>query len=163
MSDKFVKFSVYELLKLHHISKINTRYCVAHVAIIIIYFFFFFVTFIDTNTYAHTHTHTHTDLNVAIFWKDCKIKYTSNLNNTGLRNLIHSKFKFFNENIRPYEDSGKIERNELKYLHYLNKINEKSKLRKFIFSEVSCFAPELFQRFCLDFKWLKYFSFRSSH
>ena len=31
---------------------------------------------------------------------------------------------------------------------------EKYKMRKFIFREVSCFQPEVFQRFCLDFKWL---------
>ena len=31
---------------------------------------------------------------------------------------------------------------------------EKCKMRKLIFSEVSCFWPELFQSFCLDFKWL---------
>ena len=51
--------------------------------------------------YTHTHTHTHTerererernahkDLNFVIFWKDCKIKYTSNLDSAGPRNLIH--------------------------------------------------------------------------
>ena len=31
---------------------------------------------------------------------------------------------------------------------------EKCKMRKFIYSEVSCFLPELFQRFSIDFKWL---------
>ena len=49
---------------------------------------------------------------------------------------------------------GQIERNKLKYLHYLNKMTEKCKIKKFIFSEVSCFQPKLFQMFCLDFKWL---------
>ena len=48
-----------------------------------------------THTHAHTHIHihtlirTHTDLNFAIFWKDCEIKYRSNLDNAGLRNLTH--------------------------------------------------------------------------
>ena len=37
-----------------------------------------------------------------------------------------------------------------KYLHYLSKC----KMKKFIYSEVSFFRPELVQRFCLDFKWL---------
>ena len=49
---------------------------------------------------------------------------------------------------------GQIERNKLKYLHYLNKMTEKCKIKKFIFSEVSCFQPKLFQMFWLDFKWL---------
>ena len=31
---------------------------------------------------------------------------------------------------------------------------EKCKMNKFIFSKVSCFQPGLYQRFCLDFKWL---------
>ena len=48
----------------------------------------------------------------------------------------HAKFKIFNENIRPNKDSGQIERNKLKYLHYLNKVIEKCKMKKFIFSEV---------------------------
>ena len=55
------KFSVNELLIFHHISKVNTWYCVAYVAIITL---FWFVTFINTYTSAHkrahTHTHTHT-------------------------------------------------------------------------------------------------------
>ena len=37
----------------------------------------------------------------------------------------HAKFKFFNENIRSNKDSGQIERNKLKYLHYLNKLIKK--------------------------------------
>ena len=49
------------------------------------------------NIPVHTHTHTHT----------------------------HAKFKFFNENIRSNKDSGQIERNKLKYLHYLNKLIKK--------------------------------------
>ena len=49
------------------------------------------------NIPVHTHTHTHT----------------------------HAKFKFFNENIRSNKDSKQIERNKLKYLHYLNKLIKK--------------------------------------
>ena len=37
------------------------------------------------------------------------------------------------------EKKKKFERNKLKYLHYLNKMIEKCKVMKFIFSEVSCF------------------------
>ena len=51
----------------------------------------------------------------------------------------HAKFKFFNENIRSNKDSGQNERNKPKYLHYLNKMIEKCKIKKFIFSEVSYF------------------------
>ena len=43
------------------------------------------------------------------------------------------------ENIRSNKDSGQIERNKLKYLHYLHKMIEKCKMRKFILGEVSCF------------------------
>ena len=72
------KFSVNELLIFHHISKVNTWYCVAYVAIITL---FWFVTFINTYTSAHkrahthththtrTHTHTHTRLKFYIFLK----------------------------------------------------------------------------------------------
>ena len=41
----------------------------------------------------------------------------------------------------------KNERKKLKYLHYLNKMIEKSKMKKFIFSEVSCFQPGYFKSF----------------
>ena len=51
--------------------------------------------YIHKHTRAHTHTHT------------------------------HAKFKFFNENIRSNKDSEQIERNKLKYLHYLNKLIKK--------------------------------------
>ena len=36
----------------------------------------------------HIYEHTHTDLNFAFFGKDRGIKYTSNCNNPGPRNLI---------------------------------------------------------------------------
>ena len=140
-SDKFTKLSVYELLKFRHISIINTRYCVEHVAFININYYCFDLSHLyihtHTCTYTHTrtHTHTHIDLNFAI------------------------EFKFFNENIRSQKDSRQIERNKVKYLHYLNKMIEKFKMRKFIYSEASCFLPELFQRFCIDFTWL-HLSFR---
>ena len=49
------------------------------------------------------------------------------------------KIKLFNENVRSNEDSGQIERDKLKYLHYLNKMIEKCKIKKFVFSEVLCF------------------------
>ena len=40
------------------------------------------------HTHTHTHTHTH-NLNFAIFWKDCEIKYMSNRKNAGPQNLMH--------------------------------------------------------------------------
>ena len=46
---------------------------------------------------------------------------------------------FFIENIRSNKDSGQFERNKLKYLYYLNKMIEKCKTKKFIFTEVSWF------------------------
>ena len=140
-----------------------------------------------TNIHKRTQTyiHIHTDLNFAIFWKDRKIKYTCNWDNTGPRNLIQAKFEFFNENIRSKKDSGQIEGNKLKYLHYLNKMIEKCRVKKFIFSEVSCFYSEIlwkiepFQRIIskvLPKLWMAafelcyivnsfsgYFSFGSSH
>ena len=60
-----------------------------------------------THTYTHTqhtHTHTHTDLNFAIFWKDREIKYTSNWDNAGMRNLIHRN-SFF---LMKTSDLGKL-------------------------------------------------------
>ena len=45
---------------------------------------------------------------------------------------MQAKFKIF-------KDSWQIERNKLTYLHYLNKMIEKYKIRKFIFSEVLSF------------------------
>ena len=139
-------------MKFRHISNINTEYCVVHVVIITLFSFVIY-TYIHirpyiraqthtrkhTHTHIHTHTHSHTYLNFAIFWKDHEIKYTSNWDNTGPQNLIHPKFKFFNKNFRSNKYSWQIERNKLKYLHYLNKMIEKCKMRRFIFSEVSCF------------------------
>ena len=79
ISDKFLKFSVYELLKIRHISKIKYVYCVAHVALKTL---FLFVTFIQTYAYAHADIHTHTLTLTQIktlhfFWKDRESKYTS--------------------------------------------------------------------------------------
>ena len=54
-------------------------------------------TYINIPVHTYTHTHTHT----------------------------HAKFTFFNENIRSNKDSEQIERNKLKYLHYLNKLIKK--------------------------------------
>ena len=67
---------------------------------------------------------------------------------------MQAKFKFFNGNIKSNKDPRQIKRNKLTYLHYQNKMIEKYKISKFIFNEVSCFYPELFQRVCLDFRWL---------
>ena len=113
---------------------VNMRHCAVHVAIITFWIinynnssFDLSHTYINkrtharTHTYTHTHTHTHTHT--------CKIK-------------------IFNENVRSNKDSGQTERNKLKYLHYLNKMIEKCKVKNFIFSEVSCL------RFYLDLKWL---------
>ena len=101
-----------------------------------------------SHLYINKHTHTHTYIHAYIY-TDIHT-YTQ---------YAHAKFKFLNENIRSNKDSGQIQRNKLKYLHYLNKMIEKCKMKKFIFSEVSCFYPESFHRFCLDFKWL-HLSFR---
>ena len=110
------------------ISKSNPRYCVLHVATITL---FWFVTFIHTYTYTytyartHTHTHTHANLKFAIFWNDRelhtqaitimvhKIQY--------MRNLI---FILKTSDLRKH--SGQIERNKLKYLHYLIKMITKN-------------------------------------
>ena len=115
-------------MKFPHISKSNTRYCVLHVATITL---FWFVTFIHTYTYTytyartHTHTHTHANLKFAIFWNDRelhtqaitimvhKIQY--------MRNLI---FILKTSDLRKH--SGQIERNKLKYLHYLIKMITKN-------------------------------------
>ena len=79
ISDKFLKFSVYELLKIRHILKIKYVYCVVHVALKTL---FLFVTFIQTYAYAHADIHTHTLTLTQIktlhfFWKDRESKYTS--------------------------------------------------------------------------------------
>ena len=45
----------------------------------------------------------------------------------------------FSENMGSNKDSGQTDKNKLKYLHYLIKMIEKCKMRKFIFSEVLFF------------------------
>ena len=143
---QILKFSIYELLKIRHILKIKYVYCVVHVALKTL---FLFVTFIHTYAYAHadihthpnTHTHTHTHshshrLKLCIFLERSRKQIHEH---TDPRNLIQVKFKIFNKNIRSNKDSGQIERKKLTHLHYLNKMIGKYKLRKFIFSEVSCF------------------------
>ena len=82
----------FKLLKFRLTSKSNTRFCALHVASITL---FWFVRFLQTYTYAPTHTSTHRDLNFAIFWKDCEIKYTCNWDNSVPWNLIQVRFKFF--------------------------------------------------------------------
>ena len=66
----------------------------------------------------YTNTHSHRRI-VAIFQKIVKLK--TRVNKPGPQNLIHVKFKFFNENVRSKKASGQIKRNKLKYLLYLNK------------------------------------------
>ena len=89
----------------------------------------------------HTHTHTHTHSQKFKFWE-----FFGKLQNQICEQLrqywsakFNAKFKFFNEN-RSKRDSGQTE-NQLKYLHYLNKMIEKCKVRKFIFSKALCFWP----------------------
>ena len=102
-------------------------------------------THIHTRARAHTHTHTQRERHTHSHTHSHRFKFCDFLER--LRNQIHvqlrqywsAKFKFFNENIRSNMDSGQTERRKLKYLHYLNKMIEKCKMRKFIFSEVSCF------------------------
>ena len=127
ISDKRFKYLVNKLLKLRQYEILCCTCGNYNIALICHIY-----TYINTRARTHTHTHTHTHT----------------------RTYIHAKFKFFYENIRSNKDSGQTERNKLKYFHYLNKMIENCKMKKFIFSEVSCFQPELFQRFCLDFKWL---------
>ena len=149
ISNKFLKFSVYELSKIRHILKIKYVYCVVHVALKTL---LLFVTFIHTYAYAHAdiHTHTHTHIHThthTLTLTLTQIKTSHFLErsrkqiheHTDRRNLIQVKFKIFNKNIRSNKDSGQIERKKLTYLHYLNKMIGKYKLRKFIFSEVSSF------------------------
>ena len=96
-----------------------------------------------TYTHIHTHTHTHTHSHRFKFYN-----FSERSRNQIHEQLIqqwYAKFNaikiqvFFNENIRSNKDSGQIERNELAYLHYQNKMTEKYKIKKFIFGEVSCF------------------------
>ena len=76
---------------------------------------FSFVTFIHTQTYASAHRDTHTHA------------HTLTLTQIKLKQYWSAKFTtseiqvLFNENIRFNKDSGQTERNELTYLHYLNK------------------------------------------
>ena len=114
ISGKLFKFSVYELLKLRQYA-ISCCTCGN-------YNFLhhnnssFDFSHLNIHKHMRGHTHTHARTHAR----------------TG-------KIKLFNENVRSNEDSGQIERDKLKYLHYLNKMIEKCKVRKSIFSEVSCF------------------------
>ena len=95
------------ILKFCHISNINRQYCVEHLACLTLFWFMPHLythtsihtgahTRIHTHTHRHTHTHTHTHtFKLSDFWKNHAIKYTSYWDNTGPRNLMHSKFKFF--------------------------------------------------------------------
>ena len=87
-----------------------------------------------THRHKDTQTHRHTDRD-----RDTDTDTDTHIHTQARTHARTSKIKFFNENIRSNKDSGQIERNKLKYLHYLNKMIEKCKMKKFIFSEVSCF------------------------
>ena len=138
ISGKLLKFSVNELLKFRHV------YGVAHMAVM----FWKIKTHKDT----HADTRTLTQIKSLLFFG--KIAKRNQILKQ-LRQSWSAKFKFFNGNINSKKDPGQIERNKLTYLHYLNKMIEKYKMTKFIFHEFSCFYSELFQRLCLDFKWLQ--------
>ena len=61
-------------MKFHHISKSNTRYCIADLATLTLlrvmpHLYTHAHTYKHTHTHTHIHTHTHTDLNYAIFGK----------------------------------------------------------------------------------------------
>ena len=88
--------------------------------------------------YTHIHTYTHTDLNFAIFWKDCEIKFTSKWDNAGPRNVIHGKSGFLMKTSVLRKLLTRL-REITKLFTLLNKMIEKRKVRKFIFNEVSCF------------------------
>ena len=108
-------------------------------------------TYTHTHTHTHIHIHTHTHTYTHTHSHSHRFKFYNFLERS--RNQIYeqliqqwsAKFNaskiqvFLNENIRSNKDSGQIERNELAYLHYQNKMAEKYKMRKFIFGEVSCF------------------------
>ena len=112
ISHNCFKFALYELLKFHRISKSNTRCSDLHVATITL---LWLATFIQTQKHKLTPTY------CCNFSKDRKTKNKSNCEKPGPQNLIHVKFKFFNENVRSKKASGQIKRNKLKYLHYLKK------------------------------------------
>ena len=95
-------------MKFRHISKNNTRCYVLHVVTVKLFLLATFIhTYIYPRTHKHTHTHTHThtytnshtDLNFKNFWKGREIKYTSNWDNAGPRNLIHRNSCFLMETL----------------------------------------------------------------
>ena len=109
ISDTFLKFSVYEVLKFRYISKSNTRCCVLHVTTITLVWLIIFIrkytyahthTRTHTHTRAHTHTHAHTHTYKHIhtltqvqilrfFGKIAKLNSRSNWDNADPRNVIH--------------------------------------------------------------------------
>ena len=95
-------------------------------------------------THIHIRMHAHTQSRT---FKCCDfLEILQNEIQEQLRQCWSAKFNtrkcmFFKKNIRSKKTSGQIERYVQKYLHHLNKMIEKCKVRKFIFSEVSYFYP----------------------
>ena len=111
ISDKFQRFALNELLKFCHISKINTS--------IVLFMWQLKHCFHLSHLYIHKHTRPHTETHTHA--------HTLTLTQIKLKQYWSAKFTtseiqvLFNENIRFNKDSGQTERNELTYLHYLNK------------------------------------------
>ena len=92
ISDKLLKFSVYELSKIRHILKIKYVYCVVHVALKTL---LLFVTFIHTYAYLHADIHTHTNTHTHTH------KHTLTLTLTQIKTL-HFFGKIVKANTRAY-------------------------------------------------------------
>ena len=143
ISDKLLKFSIYELLQLHQFVILC---CICGYFSIFLIFYIYTNINIPESACAHTQAQTHAHT--------CKIQVS--LKKTP--DLIEILTKF----------------SQTKIFALSKKQNDwKMQDEEVYFSEVSCFQPELFQRFCPDFKWLhsskymlnsfyEYFSFGSS-
>ena len=114
---------------------LNMRYCIVHVAIIIFWIikilsFDLSHLYIHKHTCSRAHTHTHTRMHTY--------------------RHIHTRMHIQKSTVlMKTSDLIKIEieRNKTKIFPLPKQNDWKCKMKKFIFSEV-------FQRFCLDFKWL---------